>query len=55
MDTVRQAYEEETKVLSIGLQLAKQRKRKGLTQAELAKKIGTSPPSSAVPNAAPKM
>ena len=42
--TVRQAYEEETKVLSIGVQLAKQRKRKGLTQAELAKKIGTSPP-----------
>jgi HTH-type transcriptional regulator/antitoxin HipB len=42
--TVRQAYEEETKVLSIGIQLAKQRKRKGLTQAELAKKIGTSTP-----------
>ena len=41
---VRQAFEEETKVLSIGLQLAKQRKRKGLTQAELAKKIGTSTP-----------
>ena len=32
---VRQAYEEETKVLSIGMQLAKQRKRKGMTQAEL--------------------
>ena len=42
--TVRQAYEEETKVLSIGVQLAKQRKRKGLTQAKLAKKIGTSTP-----------
>ena len=42
--TVRQAYEEEAKVLSIGVQLAKQRKRKGFTQAELAKKIGTSPP-----------
>ncbi len=42
--SVRQAYDEETKVLSIGLQLAKQRKRKGLTQAELAKKIGTSTP-----------
>ena len=40
--SVRQAYEEETKVLSIGLQLANQRKRRGLTQAELAKKIGTS-------------
>jgi len=42
--SVRQAYEEETKVLSIGLQLANQRKRRGLTQAELAKKIGTSTP-----------
>ena len=42
--SIRQAYEEETQVLSIGVQLAKQRKRKGLTQAELAKKIGTSTP-----------
>jgi DNA-binding XRE family transcriptional regulator len=42
--TVRQAYEEETKVLSIGMELAKQRKRAGMTQAELAKKIGTSTP-----------
>jgi HTH-type transcriptional regulator/antitoxin HipB len=42
--SVRQSFEEETKVLSIGVQLAKQRKRKGLTQAELAKKIGTSTP-----------
>jgi DNA-binding XRE family transcriptional regulator len=42
--TVRQTFEEETKVLSIGLQLAKQRKKKGLTQAELAKMIGTSTP-----------
>jgi DNA-binding XRE family transcriptional regulator len=42
--TVRQAFEEETKVLSIGLQLANQRKKQGLTQAELAKKIGTSTP-----------
>lgn len=42
--SVRQAYEEETKVLSIGMQLAKQRKRRGMTQAELAKKIGTSTP-----------
>ncbi len=42
--SIRQAYDEETKVLSIGVQLAKQRKRKGLTQAELARKIGTSTP-----------
>ena len=42
--SVRQAFEEETKVLSIGVQLANQRKRQGLTQAELAKKIGTSTP-----------
>ncbi len=41
---IRQAYEEETKLLSIGMQLAKQRKRKGLTQAELARKMGTSTP-----------
>ncbi len=42
--SIRQAYEEETQLLSIGVQLAKQRKRKGLTQAELARKIGTSTP-----------
>ncbi len=42
--TVRQAFEEETKVLSIGIELAEQRKRTGMTQAELAKKIGTSTP-----------
>ncbi|MGP8175827.1 MAG: helix-turn-helix domain-containing protein [Terracidiphilus sp.] len=41
---VRHAYEEETKVLSIGLELANQRRRKGLTQAEVARKIGTSAP-----------
>lgn len=42
--SVRKAYEEETKVLNIGLQLANQRKLKGLTQAQVAKKIGTSTP-----------
>ena len=42
--SVRQVFEEETKVLSIGIQLANQRKRQGLTQAELAKKMGTSTP-----------
>lgn len=41
---VRRAYEEETTVLSIGLELANQRKRKGMTQAEVARKIGTSAP-----------
>jgi transcriptional regulator with XRE-family HTH domain len=30
--------------LSIGLELANQRKRKGMTQAEVARKIGTSAP-----------
>jgi hypothetical protein len=35
---VRQAFEEETKVLGIDLQLANQRKSQGLTQAELADK-----------------
>jgi DNA-binding XRE family transcriptional regulator len=42
--SVREAFEAETKVLNIGRELAKQRKRKGLTQAQLAKKIGTSTP-----------
>lgn len=41
---VRRAYEEETAVLSIGLELANQRKRKGMTQAEVARSIGTSAP-----------
>jgi len=41
---VRRTYEEETKALSIGLQLANQRKRIGMTQAEIAEKIGTSTP-----------
>jgi DNA-binding phage protein len=41
---VRRAYEEETAVLSIGLELANQRKCKGMTQAEVARKIGTSAP-----------
>ena len=41
---VLQAYAEETKVLSIGLELANQRRRKGMTQAEVARKIGTSAP-----------
>ena len=41
---VRRAFDEETKVLSIGLQLAHQRKLKGLTQAQVAAKIGTSTP-----------
>jgi transcriptional regulator with XRE-family HTH domain len=41
---VRQAYEAETKVLRIGLELANQRKSKGMTQEEVAKKIGTSAP-----------
>ncbi len=53
--SVRQAYEEETKVLGIGLQLANQRKRKGLTQAELAKKIGTSTPRLAAQNVGQRM
>jgi DNA-binding phage protein len=41
---VRCAYEEETTVLSIGLELANQRKRKGMTQEEVARKMGTSAP-----------
>lgn len=41
---VRRAYEEETSVLKIGLELVNQRRRKGLTQAEVARRIGTSAP-----------
>jgi DNA-binding XRE family transcriptional regulator len=41
---VRKAYDEETSVLKIGLELANQRKLKGLTQAEVARRIGTSAP-----------
>jgi HTH-type transcriptional regulator/antitoxin HipB len=41
---VREAYEEEAKLLGIGLDLANQRKRKGLTQAQVARKMGTSAP-----------
>lgn len=41
---VRQSYEEETKALSIGIQLANQRKLIGLTQAQVAEKVGTSTP-----------
>jgi DNA-binding XRE family transcriptional regulator len=41
---VKKAYDEEMQMLKIGLQLAEQRKRQGLTQAEVAKRIGTSAP-----------
>jgi DNA-binding phage protein len=41
---VRLAFEEETKVLNIGVQLAHRRKLKGLTQAQVAERIGTSTP-----------
>ena len=48
---VRQAYEEETKVLSIGMLLAKQRKRKGMTQPNSPRRSAPVPLSSAAPNA----
>ena len=41
---VRRGFEAETKMLKLGLRLAEQRKRKGLTQAEVAERIGTSAP-----------
>ena len=41
---VKKAFEEEKTVLSIGITLARERKRKGLTQREVARKIGTSAP-----------
>ena len=41
---VRKAFEEEEQILNIGLALAKQRKRKGLTQEQVARQMGTSAP-----------
>jgi len=41
---VRRAFEEENRVLNIGIALARERKRKGLTQEEVARQIGTSAP-----------
>ncbi|OFW27616.1 MAG: hypothetical protein A3J28_11215 [Acidobacteria bacterium RIFCSPLOWO2_12_FULL_60_22] len=41
---VKKAFEEEKRILSIGVTLARERKRKGLTQQEVARKIGTSAP-----------
>jgi len=41
---VRAAFEQERKFLDIGFALASQRKKQGLTQEEIAKKIGSSAP-----------
>lgn len=41
---VKQAFQEESRVLSIGVALAKERKRKGLTQEDVARRLGTSAP-----------
>jgi DNA-binding phage protein len=41
---VRATYEEEVRLLTIGIELAKQRKVKGLTQAQVASAMGTSTP-----------
>ena len=41
---VAKAFHEEKRVLKIGIALAKQRKRKGLTQEDVARQMGTSPP-----------
>ena len=41
---VKKAFEEESRVLNIGIALAKERKRKGRTQEEAARRIGTSAP-----------
>jgi ribosome-binding protein aMBF1 (putative translation factor) len=41
---VRKAFEEENRLLNIGIALARERRRKGLTQEEVARQIGTSAP-----------
>ena len=41
---VKRAFDEEMRVLKIGLALARERKRRGLTQNQVAKQIGTSAP-----------
>jgi DNA-binding phage protein len=41
---VRATYEDEIRLQTIGLELAKQRKSKGLTQAQVASAMGTSTP-----------
>ena len=41
---VRQAFEEESRILDLGIDLAKNRASQGLTQEAVAKRIGTSAP-----------
>jgi ribosome-binding protein aMBF1 (putative translation factor) len=41
---VKRAFEEEKRLLSIGIALVKERKRKGMTQEDVAARIGTSAP-----------
>lgn len=41
---VRRAFEEERAALQIGVELARKRKKMGLSQRQLASKIGTSAP-----------
>jgi transcriptional regulator with XRE-family HTH domain len=41
---VRQAFEEESRILDLGIALAKSRSSQGLTQEAVAKRIGTSAP-----------
>jgi DNA-binding phage protein len=41
---VRATYEAEIRLLTIGIELSKERKRKGLTQEQVASAMGTSTP-----------
>lgn len=41
---IRKAFEEEREMLNIGMALAKQRQKKGWSQREVARRLGTSAP-----------
>lgn len=41
---IRRAFDEESRILNIGVALAQARKKRGLTQEQMARRMGTSGP-----------